>query len=98
PWGQTTTVTATVTGAHGEAEQFIPVRFTVASGGTPTPTNGAGTTNASGQAAFSYSNGTAGSDTVTVWADLDEDTTQDAGETTTVTVVWSKHPTSIAYT
>jgi hypothetical protein len=98
PWGQTTTVTATVTGAHDEAEQFIPVQFTVTSSGTPSPASGSGTTNASGQATFAYSNGTAGSDTVTAWADLDEDGVQEAGETAQTTVVWQKHPTSIAYT
>ncbi|MFI5713347.1 hypothetical protein [Kribbella sp. NPDC051620] len=97
-WGQNTTVTATVTGAHGENEQFIPVRFAVASSGTPSDTTGTGTTNAAGQSTFSYSNGTAGSDTVTIWADLDEDTIQDAGETTPVTVTWQKHPTTAAYT
>lgn len=98
PWGQNTTVTATVTGAHNENEQFIPVQFSVASTGTPSTTNGSGTTNASGQATFTYSNGTAGTDTVTIWADLDEDGTQEAGETTQVSVVWDKHPTSVAYT
>ena len=35
PWGQSAMFTATVTGAHGEAEQFIPVAFTVSGGGTP---------------------------------------------------------------
>jgi hypothetical protein len=98
PWGQTTTVTATVTGFNGEAEQFIPVQFTVTSSGTPSATSGSGTTDAAGHAVFQYSNGTAGSDTVTVWADLDEDGVQDAGETAQTTVVWTKHPTSIAYT
>jgi hypothetical protein len=98
PWGQNTTVTATVTGAHGEAEQFIPVKFTVSSAGTPSATTGSGTTNAAGQVTFAYSNGTAGSDTVTVWADLDEDTVTDAGETTPVTVTWTKHPTLATYT
>ncbi|WP_446215521.1 hypothetical protein [Micromonospora sp. IBHARD004] len=98
PWGQVTTVTATVAGAHSEAERFIPVQFTVSSAGTPSVSSGSGTTNAAGQATFSYSNGTAGSDTVTVWADLDEDGTQDSGETTQTTVVWAKHATSVAYT
>jgi hypothetical protein len=79
-------------------EQFIPVRFTVSSSGTPSATTGSGTTNAAGQTTFSYSNGTAGSDTVTAWADLDEDNATDAGETTQVTVVWQKHPTVAAYT
>jgi hypothetical protein len=33
-------VAATVTGAHGEAEQFIPVEFTVISAGSPSPGSG----------------------------------------------------------
>lgn len=98
PWGGSNTVTATVTGAHGEAERFIPVQFNVSATGTPSPSSGSGTTNASGQAAFTYSNGTAGTDTVTIWADLDEDGTQDAGETTTVQVTWLKHATVATYT
>lgn len=98
PWGDTTTVTATVTGAHGEQEEHIPVAFTVTSSGTPSLTSGADTTNAAGQATFSYSNGTAVVDTVTVWADLDEDGLQEGGETTAVTVTWQKHPTTLTYT
>lgn len=98
PWGGTTTVTATVTGAHGEAEQFIPVQFDVTSAGTPSSTSGTDTTDAAGQGTFSYSNGTAGSDTVDVWADLNENGTEESGETTSVTVTWTKHPTVAAYT
>ena len=98
PWGQNTTLTATVTGAHGESEQFIPVKFTVTSACSPSATSGNGTTNAAGKATFTYTNGTAGTDTVSVWADLDEDGVADAGETTPVSVVWTKHPTVAAYT
>jgi hypothetical protein len=98
PWGTTTTVTATVTGASSEAEEHIPVTFSVASAGTPSATSGGGTSNAAGQVTFSYSNGTAGVDTVTVWADLDENGTQDAGETTTAIVTWQGHPTTSTYT
>ena len=43
PWGDSATFTATVTGAHGEDEQFIPVAFTVSGGGTPFPHRGSGT-------------------------------------------------------
>jgi len=91
-------VTATVTGAHGEAEQFIPVKFTVSSAGTPSASSGNAMTNALGKATFTYTNGTAGSDNVTVWADLDEDGVTDAGETKTVSVTWTAHPTTAAYT
>jgi hypothetical protein len=98
PWGQSTTITATVTGLNGEAEEHIPVSFSVSSAGTPSVTSGSGTSNASGQAAFSYSNGSPGVDTVTIWADLDENGTQDSGETTTVNVTWQKRPAVAAYT
>lgn len=97
-WGLSTTVTATVTGLNGEAEEHIPVTFTVTSAGTPSATSGSGTTNASGQASFTYSNGTPGVDTVTVWADLDENGSQDAGETAIATVTWLKRPTVASYT
>ena len=97
-WGLSTTITATVTGLGGEAEEHIPVAFTVTSTGTPSATSGSGTTNAAGQATFSYSNGTPGVDTVTAWADLDENGSQDAGETATATVTWQKRPAVAAYT
>jgi len=95
PWGESTTITATVTGASSEAEEHIPVGFTVSSTGSPSPSTGSGTTDAAGQAAFTYSNGNGGTDTVTVWADMDENGTQDAGETTTVDVTWQPHPTQL---
>jgi hypothetical protein len=98
PWGFSTTITATVTGLNAEAEEHIPVSFSVSSAGTPSATSGSGTSNASGQVTFSYSNGTPGVDTVTIWADLDENGTQDAGETTPVTVTWQKRPAVAAYT
>ena len=97
-WGLTTTITATVTGLGGEAEEHIPVAFTVTSAGTPSATSGGGTTNASGQASFSYSNGTPGVDTVGVWADLDENGTIDSGETTSVSVTWLRRPAVAVYT
>src|SRR3954471_1460253 len=37
PWGQSATFTATVKGASGEVEQFIPLTFTVTGGGSPLP-------------------------------------------------------------
>lgn len=98
PWGGTATLQATVLGAHGEAEQFIPVQFSVSSAGSPSTTGLSAVTDAAGKASFSYSNGSAGTDTVSAWADLDEDGVADAGETTSVTIGWAKHATSIAYT
>ena len=98
PWGTTTVITATVTGASSEAEEHIPVTFSVAGAGTPSATSGSGTSDAAGRVTFSYSNGTAGVDTVTVWADLDENGVQNTGETTTATVTWQGHPTIATYT
>jgi hypothetical protein len=85
-------LTATVTGSHGEAETFIPVQFTVTSSGSPSPPSGSGTSDGSGEVDFSYTNTVSGTDTVTAWADLDEDGTQDAGETATATVNWQPGP------
>jgi hypothetical protein len=98
PWGQSATFTATVTGAHGEDEQFIPVEFTVTGGGSPSPASGSGTTDAAGEASFTFSNGVASSNTVEAWADLNENGVEDAGETTTAMITWTKHPTTTTYT
>ena len=98
PWGQSAMFTATVTGAHGEAEQFIPVAFTVSGGGTPSPSSGSGTTDASGHDSFTFSNAVASSNSIQAWADLNENGTQDSGETATANITWTKHPTTTTYT
>jgi len=98
PFGQTASFTATVTGAHGETEQFIPVSFNVETSGAAAPGSGSGKSDASGQVTFSYSNAHAGTDTLRVWTDLDEDGNKDPGETSTLGVTWLKHPTVTAYT
>lgn len=97
-WGDTATITAHVTGLGGEDEAHIPVSFTVTSTGTPSATSGGGTTGANGRVSFSYSNGTGGTDTVSIWADLDENGAHDSGETVSVSVPWQKHPTTATYT
>jgi hypothetical protein len=98
PFGQTTSFTATVTGAHAETEQFIPVRFDVETSGAAVPGSGSGTSDASGHVSFSYSNAHAGTDQLRVWTDLNEDGNEDPGETSTLSVSWLKHPTATAYT
>jgi hypothetical protein len=98
PWGQPALFTATVTGAHGELEEFIPVAFSVTGGGTPTPATGSGTTDATGTASFTFTNAVASVNTVEAWADLNEDGTKQAGETTTAAITWAKHPTTTTYT
>jgi len=90
--GNNVNFTATVTGAHGEAEQFIPVEFTVFSSGLPSPSMGSDTTDAAGEAHFSYTNTVAGIDTLQVWADLDEDAVEEPNETVETTVTWTPGP------
>ena len=87
-----------MTGSHAEIEQFIPIRFDVETSGSAVPGSGSGTSDASGQMSFSYSNAHAGTDTLRVWTDLDEDGNEDPGETSTLSVTWLKHPTATAYT
>jgi hypothetical protein len=84
--------TAMVRGAHGEAETFIPVTFTVTSAGAPSSTGASGVTPVSGDFTFTYTNTVAGTDTLHVFADLDEDGTEDAGEGVTTTVTWQPGP------
>lgn len=98
PFGESASFTATVTGAHGEAEQFIPVMFDVDTSGVATPASGVGNTNAAGEKSFSYTNGHAGTDTLRAWADFDGDGYKDAGETFNLEVTWLKHPTTTTYT
>ncbi len=81
--------TATVTGAHGEPEQFIPVTFAVTSSGFPGPkADGSLLTGPAGTAGFSYTNLLPGTDTLRVFVDLDEDGVADSGETLETTVTW----------
>jgi hypothetical protein len=85
--------TATVTGAHGEPEQFIPAQVSVTSAGTPSSTGASGVTNASGTFGFSYTNTTAGVDTLTARADLNEDGDfLDPGEVVSTSVTWTPGP------
>ena len=90
--GSNVTFTATVTGAHGEPETLIPVKFTVTSSGSPSSAGTSGTTNASGQLQFTYTNTVAGTDALHVFADLDEDGVEDPGETVDTTATWTPGP------
>ena len=90
--GNNVTLTATVTGAHGEPETFIPVTFSVTSAGTPSSTGTTGMTNASGELMFTYTNTTSGVDDVHVFADLNENMVEDAGEAIDTTVTWNPGP------
>jgi hypothetical protein len=87
--------TVTVTGAHGEPEQFIPVKFAVTSSGFPGPKkNSSVVTGPAGTAGFSYTNSLPGTDTLRVFADLDEDGVEDSGETLETTVTWLPPPST----
>jgi hypothetical protein len=87
--GTLVTFTATVTGAHGEPEQFIPVTFAVTGSGFPGPkAHESLRTGAAGTAGFSYTNSLPGTDTVRLFVDLDEDGVEDANETVETTVTW----------
>jgi hypothetical protein len=98
PFGESATFTATVTGAHGEAEQFVPVMFDVDTSGAASPSSGEGKTGAAGKKSFTYTNAHAGTDMLRVWADFDEDGYKDWGETFNLEVTWLKHPTTTTYT
>jgi DNA-binding beta-propeller fold protein YncE len=85
-WGNTATVTATVTDSGSHALAGIPVDFAVSGGDS---TSGTVTTNQSGQATFSYTPAGAGTDTVNAYVDLNNDGTDDPGDpsdSATVTV------------
>lgn len=64
-------MTATVTDANGEPCEGANVRFEVASDGNPTPPDGSDTTDAAGEADFTFTNDTAGEDTITSCTNAD---------------------------
>jgi hypothetical protein len=77
PVGTSHTVTATVTDFGGSPVPGVTVRFSVAG---PNPTSGSGTTNASGEATFTYTGNNAGSDAIHAFADTNNNGVQNAGE------------------
>jgi len=90
--GQTATVTANLS-ACGTPLPGATVDFAVSSGPNA-GTTGSGVTDPSGNAAFSYSSSTTGTDT------LSASVTNAAGKITSnnVTVLWKQRPTAIAST
>lgn len=88
PLGTQHCVTATATDASGNPVSGVSVRFAVAGSVT---TSGSGTTNAAGQATFCYTGPELpGGDTITAYADIDKDSTQDVGEPAgAATKVWA---------
>src|ERR687891_447582 len=77
PVGTSHTVTATVTDSAGKPVSGVTVRFSVTGANTA---SGSATTNASGQAAFTYTGNTAGGDQIHAFADTNNNGTQNAGE------------------
>lgn len=70
-------VTATVKDAFGNPTPNITVRFTVTG---PGATTGSAVTNANGQATFCYTSALPGNDTITAYADTNNNNTQNPGE------------------
>lgn len=94
--GLNLTFVATVTGAHGEPETFIPVAFSVTSAGSPSSSGASGVSDASGQMSFTYTNTVPGTDDLHVFADLDEDGVEDPGEAVDTSVTWNGPPVADA--
>jgi Big-like domain-containing protein len=75
--GTSHTVTATVQDSSGNPTPGITVRFTVSGANSASV---AGLTDANGQTSITYAGTTAGTDTITAFADTNNNTTQDSGE------------------
>ncbi len=75
--GAIQTMTATVHGGSGQVLENVVVRFNVTGAN---PTSVSRTTNLNGQASFSYTGNNVGQDTITAYADLDNNGSQDSGE------------------
>ena len=79
-------VVATVTDQNDDPVSGVGVRFIVTG---ENPTSGVATTNSNGEATFTYSGDTLGTDTVRAFVDLNGDTGYDSGEPyDTTTIDW----------
>jgi Ca2+-binding RTX toxin-like protein len=87
------TVTATVEDLFGNPVSGEAVHFAVAGDGTPVPAAGDVVTDAAGEAALTFTNETAGENTITACVDADADMTCDPGElSATATKTWEPGP------
>src|SRR5687768_9065563 len=77
PVGTSHTVAATVTDAAGKPVSGVTVRFSVTGANT---TSGSATTDASGEATFTYTGSNAGVDRIHAFADTNNNGTENAGE------------------
>ena len=85
------TVTATVVDEFGNPLAGEAVHFVVTGGGAPDPAGGDDTTDASGEATFTFTNETAGANTVTACVDADAGSDCDGGELSdTATKTWDR--------
>ncbi|TMD84933.1 MAG: hypothetical protein E6I74_01600, partial [Chloroflexi bacterium] len=89
--GTSHTVTATVRDAALQPVPGVTVRFTVTGAN---PTSGSSVTNTAGQATFTYIGTVAGLDTISAYADTNNNGTQDTGEPMAlpVTKLWTPGP------
>ena len=94
------TVTATVVDEFGNLLAGEDVHFAVTGGGTPVPASGDDTTDADGEATLTFTNETAGANTITACVDANADLSCGGGELSdTATKTWVAGPaTDIALT
>jgi Ca2+-binding RTX toxin-like protein len=89
PVGTSHTVTATVTDEFDNPVAGEAVHFSVTAAGTPTPASGDDTTDAAGQATFTFSNAAAATNTITACIDANDNMACDVGEASaSATKVW----------
>ncbi len=86
------TVVATVTDGLGNPISGLAIEFTVTGANTA---SGSGTTDATGQASFTYTGTNEGDDTITAWVDRDGDGVQDPDEASDTAVKTWKPVTAI---
>lgn len=92
--GTTQTIVATVKDASGKAMNGVMVRYTITG---VNPISGSAQTNADGQASISVTGKHAGVDTLTTYADIDNDNEQQTGEPgASTTMHWSNATLTLA--
>ncbi len=93
PVGTNHTATATVSDEFGNPVAGEDVHFAVTGGGTPVPALGDDVTDAAGQATFTFTNATVGTNTITACLDGDSGSDCDVGEASdTATKTWVTPP------
>ncbi|HET9665858.1 MAG TPA: Ig-like domain-containing protein, partial [Desertimonas sp.] len=87
------TVTATVTDQFGNPVELEDVHFDVSGNPTPVPAAGHDITDAAGLATFTFTNDSAGTNTITACIDVDDGVDCDIGEPSdTATKTWTEPP------